>query len=185
EEYHRLGEQGFFDGRRVELINGEILEVSPQSHDHFWSIEGLRELLAEVFPRSGFWIRTQGPVEANEASEPEPDLAVIRGSFREATRHPSTALLAIEVAKTSQAIDKNTKADLYASAKIEDYWVLDLDRRELTVFRKPVQEAASPSGWRYTLTEVIAESGTVKPLAAGEATLKIADMLPPVEPPAP
>ncbi|MEM1186850.1 MAG: hypothetical protein AAGI53_17840, partial [Planctomycetota bacterium] len=47
EEYHRLGEQGFFDGRRVELINGEILEVSPQSHDHFWSIEGLRELLAE------------------------------------------------------------------------------------------------------------------------------------------
>jgi len=90
--------------------------------------------------------------------------------------------LAVEVSKTTQAFDKGVKADLYASAKIEDYWVLDLVRRELTLLRKPVEDGESKFGWRYAAMEVIGADGDVTPLAAPGATLKVADMLPPETP---
>ena len=181
QEYHRLGEQGWFNGRRVELIDGEIMEVSPQSHEHYWVIENLRQLLESSFG-GDFWIRTQGPITPSDHSEPEPDIAVVAGAFDTHLDHPSDALLAVEVSKTTRNFDKGVKADLYASAKIEDYWVLDLVRRELTLFRKPVEGAESKFGWRYAAMEVVGAGGVVSPLAAPGETFKVADMLPPETP---
>lgn len=179
EEYHRLGEQGWFNDRRVELIGGEIIEVSPQSEEHFYSIELIRRLMEEVFPKDAYWIRSQGPINASEVSEPEPDIAITQGMPQPNPAHPTTALLAIEVSKTTQSFDKNAKSSLYASAKIGEYWVLDLKRRELTLFRKPIEDLTSPFGWKYSLTEVVPESGHVSPLAASENSLAVSAMLPP------
>jgi len=156
-----------------------IVQVSPQSSEHWWAIQAVFELLCEAFGEP-YLIRSQAPVAVSDLSEPEPDVAVHAGSKDDyLLQHPTTALLAVEVSKSTQQFDKHTKADLYASAAIEDYWVLDLDRRELIVFRKPTQDSASHFCWKSMTTEVIKEQGVVSPLALPKVSLKVADMLPP------
>ncbi|TWT87122.1 hypothetical protein Mal64_26570 [Pseudobythopirellula maris] len=178
EEYHLLAEQGWFVDKRVELIDGEIIELSPQSEEHFFGIDNLRSLLEKAFGEA-YWVRSQASVAASEHSEPEPDVAVIEGPRRVMDDHPTTALLAVEVSKTTQSYDKGAKADLYASTGTHDYWVLDLVRRELVVHRQPTQNGESRFGWRYAQLTVIPETGEVSPLALPGATLRVAEMLPP------
>jgi len=178
EEYYRLAEQGWFRDQRVELIAGEIIVLSPQSHSHYSSIERVRRLLDAAFG-VGYWIRPQGPVARDEHTEPEPDLCVVQGSLEDFDDHPTASVLMMEINKTSLAYDTTTKAHLYASMGVPDYWVLDLQNRQLLVYRQPVEESEAPFGFRYAQVETIAADGQVSPLEKPDAKLAIADMLPP------
>lgn len=180
EEYYRLAELGFIPEKHVELIDGVICEVSPHSFDHYWSIEVVARLLEKHFGDS-YWVRRQGPCVHGDWSEPEPDITVARGSIEEFSDHPSTAVLAVEVSKTSLAFDKGRKASLYAAMEVPDYWVLDLNNRQLWVHRNPIADESVPFGHRYSDVTVISADGSIAPLEQPESAIAVAQMLPPIK----
>lgn len=174
-DYHRLGELGFFDGKRVQLIHGEIIVMSPMNSPHRTSVLLVEAALEAAFG-PGFTVPTQLPLAFAE-SEPEPDAAVIRGGPRDyAAGHPTTALLVVEVSDTTQRYDLTTKAELYASAAIADYWVLDVVNRVLHVLRDP--QPVTAGGHSYRSEAVLGPADTVAPLAAPGAAVRVADLLP-------
>lgn len=172
ETYYRLAEQGCFEGRRVQLIEGEIVEMSPQKHPHAAALELLKRALESTFVGS-WWIRDQLPLKLPNNSDPEPDLAVVPGSPRDYSDHPTAAKLVVEVADTTLAFDKGRKLRLYASAGIPEYWILDLAKRRLLVYRLPRPEERD-----FTQTLICGERDSIAPLAAPQGSIVIADVLP-------
>jgi Uma2 family endonuclease len=177
EQYSRMAEMGWFRGRRVELIEGEIVEMSPQHERHATGI-----LLADRALRPHFGdqysIRIQMPLRFTGPSDPEPDLAVVYGSPRDFTEHPSSALLIVEISDTTLAFDRGRKADLYARHGIEDYWLTNLVERQVEVRRGPMADAASPSGFRYASIEVFKAGARIAPLTMPAARVEVAALLP-------
>jgi len=180
EEYYRLYKAGWFQGQRVQLVDGEILVMSPQSFEHYWSIDAVSELLRNLFGKA-YWVRSQAPCPHGEWSEPEPDISVTKGSRDDFTDHPTTAILAVEVSKTSLLFDQGKKSHLYASMGVPDYWVLDLENRQLLVHRKPIADAGVPFGHRYEQRKTLAADSHISPLEKPAAKLAIAQMLPPLK----
>ena len=131
-EYERMAEAGIFEpGVRMELIDGEILDMAPQGTRHFTAIRLIEDALRAIFG-DGWDIRTQGPLAIDDRSEPEPDVALVRGAprdFRDA--HPDSASLVVEVADTSLGFDRLRKKRLYARTGIQEYWIVDLGAGQL------------------------------------------------------
>jgi len=176
-EYYEVAAAGLFDGRRVELIRGEIVEMSPQRSPHAGAIAMADELLRRVF-KKGFVIRVQMPLEIGKDSDPEPDLAVVRGTAREQARaHPSTAELVIEVAESSLDYDRTTKGSLYAEARIPEYWIVNLIDGVVEVYRNPIREARGVR-FSYSSMERVPIGKTIVPLAAPRARVKVRDLIP-------
>jgi Uma2 family endonuclease len=178
-EYERLIETGFFQpGDPVELIAGQLLVAEPQGSGHFAAIRAVQEALRAAFG-PGWEVRGQGPLALDEESEPEPDVAVVPGSFRDyATRHPSRPVLVVEVSESSLALDRAHKASLYARAGLADYWIVNLVDRVLEVYRDPGPDPSAPFGWRYRSAEALGAQASVSPLALPGVRLRIADLLP-------
>ena len=170
EAYYRLGDDGYFNGQRVELIDGEIVAMSPMTEPHFLGIYLVGEALRAVFG-AGFYVRQQGPLHAGVATDLEPDVAVLRvADPRSLAAAPTTAELVVEVSVSSLRHDTIRKPPLYAAAGVPEYWVLDLAHAQLIVFRDP-----GPGGYATRFVRTATE--TVAPLAvAGE--VRVADMLP-------
>lgn len=174
DEYERLVRTGAFaPDARVQLIQGEIIEVTPQSAAHATAVQRLQKALTPIFAK-GYHTRAQLPLALppDVHSEPEPDLAVVPGTiddYRDA--HPSTAALVVEVADTSLEFDRTRKAALYASAGIPEYWILNLVDRRLEIYR-------NPEGKVYRAHSTCAAEETAAPLAAPEARLRIGSLLP-------
>jgi Uma2 family endonuclease len=176
-EYHRMGELGWFHGQRVELIEGEVMVLSPQRFLHYSSTDRTAEVLRGAFG-PGFWVRVQAPLDLRAASEPEPDVSVVAGSREDYQAHPTTALLLVEVSDTTLANDRRRKGSLYASAGIADYWIVNLVERRLEVYRNPVPDASYPYGHRYAMVSSLTEADSVSPLAAPQVQIAVADLLP-------
>lgn len=176
EDYYAVYEAGVFEGRRVELIRGEIIEMSPMLSPHAVSIRLVSDLLSRKFGE-GFEVRPQMPMNLGRFDEPEPDVAVVDGSIRDyVDGHPTTARLVVEVAFTSLRFDRTTKMRLYAENKIEDYWIVNLKQRCLEVFRRSEEDSAG--GFLYTYTQTFAEDDSISPLALPDLQIKVSDMLP-------
>lgn len=178
DEYHRMGEMGFFEGQRVQLIQGEVIHMSPQKSPHANGIGKVQYRLLDIFPAADYWVRVQMPLNLSEHSEPEPDVAVVAGRPGDASEHPRSALLVVEVSDTTLQLDRQRKAPLYAAAGVADYWVLNIPQRQLEVFRKLVDDPDAPLGHRYDEQRVLSPGDEVSPLAAGEHVIKVADLLP-------
>jgi Uma2 family endonuclease len=176
EEYDRLYSLGFFNGKRVELIRGEVFEMSKQGWPHVVGCRKIAAFLATAFAGVG-WLSEQRPFDAGD-SEPVPDAAVIPGKFEDYTGHPTTALLIVEVADSTLAYDTTTKAELYATAGVEEYWVLDVTGRQLTVFRDPQPLPAPLGAVAYQNRLTLSPADTVSPLRAPNVTVAVADLLP-------
>jgi Uma2 family endonuclease len=178
EEYYRLAEQGWFQNQRVELIDGEIIQLSPPSPPHSVAVELVSDVLRKIF-LEGYSLRHQTSVVHGNYSQPEPDFAVVRGNIRDyVNEHPKTAVLIVEVSRTSLAYDKNRKLHLYASMGVPEYWILDLNSRRLLVYREPVAEASAPFGFSYATAMTLSEAETVSPLEKPNAPISVAAMLP-------
>ena len=173
-EYHALGDLGLFNGRRVELINGEIFEMSPKGWPHVVGCRKTAEILEKAFAGIG-WVARQEPLRIIE-SEPEPDVSVHQGRFEDYADHPTTALMIVEVGDTSFDHDTTTKAELYATAGIADYWVLDVVSSRLFVFRDPTPIVAGGTAYRTHLA--FASNDSVAPLSAPSYSVRVADLLP-------
>ncbi len=176
EQYHRLGELGLFDGKRVELVRGEIVEMSPINWPHVVGTSKVGDALRATFASVGRVIE-QGPHPMAD-SDPIPDVRVVPGQFADYTDHPQTALIVVEVADTTLAYDTTTKAELYATAGIADYWVLDLNGRQLHVFRDPQPLPAALNAVAYRTHDTFGPADSVAPLAAPSASILVADLLP-------
>jgi Uma2 family endonuclease len=146
DDYHRMAADGLFsEDDRVELIEGEIVEMTPVGPRHAGSVRRLDALFtAELGPR--VLVDTQNPIELGGWSEPEPDLALLvpQDDFY-ASRTPTSddVFLLVEVADSSAGYDRQVKAPLYARAGIAEYWLLDLPAGLLEVHRRP-----GPAGYR-------------------------------------
>jgi Uma2 family endonuclease len=172
DEYERLAGTGFFaSGQRAELVEGVIYEMSPQKGRHAAGIRGVEEALRTAF-RQGHDVRVQLPLALDPDSEPEPDVAVVLGSWRDyPDTHPTTAVLIVEVSDSSSFHDRERKRALYARAGVPEYWILDLSEDRLEVYRD-----LGESGYE---TRLLLKSGdSLTPLASPGATVAVADILP-------
>lgn len=177
EEYYRLAEQGWFQNQRVELIDGEIIQLSPPSPPHSFSSDEIRDIFQSIFG-DGYWVRMQLPLSCGDFSEPEPDVSVVRGSRKDFQKaHPKSAVLVVEVSRTSLDYDKNTKPQLYAAMGVPEYWVLDLVHRQLIVHRQPVRDESN-SDSRYGSVTVLNEEDTVAPLEKPTVSIAVGAMFP-------
>lgn len=172
EEYERLVEQGFFHpDERIELVEGAIYEMPPQTSFHALGVRAVDMALRPIFTE-GYDVRSQLPLALGLQSEPEPDVSVVQGSWEDyADSHPTSAVLVVEVADSSLLHDRKRKAGLYARAGIQEYWILNTVKRCLEVFRNPLDGV-------YKVRLVLRESDSVSPLARPEATIPVGSLLP-------
>jgi Uma2 family endonuclease len=180
EEYYKLGELGFFEGKRVELIHGEIVEMSPIHRPHAIATGLVSDAMKIAFA-AGHFVETQQPFAVpgvNPGSEPQPDVAVIPGVRRDYPNHPDRAAILVEVADTTLRYDTITKAELYAAAGVTDYWVLDIKGRLLHVFREPVPQPAGLGSNAFKKRVTLSATDSISPLAAPNASIRVADRLP-------
>jgi len=137
-EYDRLVELGVFEDEPIELLEGVLVEMSPEGASHAWVIQELVQAFSGKLA-ANLRLRVGNPLAASKWSEPEPDLAIVPvGDYRRA--HPGTAILLIEVARTSRRKDLGVKAAIYAAAGVPEYWVFDLDRAVVHRHRLPTSD---------------------------------------------
>ncbi len=177
DEFHMLGDLGVFEGRRAMLIDGVILEEGPMNPPHAIAATKTEEAIRDVVARTQH-VRVQKPLVLGQRTDPEPDVAIVAGRPGDYTSHPTTALLVIEVADSSLRIDTGEKLVLYAAGGIADYWVLDVNARQLLVFRDPAPDPSSPTGHAYATRLTFGPADRVTPLAAPHASVAVADLLP-------
>jgi Uma2 family endonuclease len=176
-QYFRLAELGFFAGKRVERIRGEIVETSPINWPHVVGCRKTGHALEVAFAGVGWVSRYEQSISLAD-SDPEPDVMVVAGRFEDYSDHPTTALLIVEVSDTTLDHDVTVKAEVYAEAGLPEYWVLDLNARQLIVFRDPAPLAAGLGATAYATRLTLNPADTVSPLAAPGATITVGDLLP-------
>ncbi|MGI9035169.1 MAG: Uma2 family endonuclease [Pyrinomonadaceae bacterium] len=177
-EYYRMAELGFFDGKRVELIGGEIIEMSPMKTAPATAVRLVIEVLRGVFAK-GFIVDSQLPMNFGKTDEPEPDVAIVEGKTRDfAESHPKIAALIIEISDTTLNYERNRKASLYAKNKIQDYWIVNLKDRHLEIYRRPMKDKNAFYNFSYGEIQILTEKDSVAPLIKPDAEIKVADLLP-------
>lgn len=175
-DYYKAADAGLFEGRHVQLIQGEIVEIAPMGSMHATAIQLVMQSLSLIF-QQGFVVRTQLPLNFSSKSEPEPDISVVKGTTRDyATAHPHSAVLIVEIADSTLNFDRNLKSRLYAEFGVEDYWIVNLRRRCVEVHRSPVNDLEL--GWVYSETRSYGENESISPIAAPESSIAVSDILP-------
>lgn len=188
EQYHRMNEVGILpDGSPIELIDGVLVLKDrrdaggdPMTHGprHASVVQILRSILEPLVRSHGCHVRTQAPVTLPPNSEPEPDLAVVRGTLQDyLSRHPGPedVLLVVEIAFSSLSRDRMIKARLYAGAGCPAYWIVNLGSRQVEAYHDPVVAES-----RYDRVEIF-DRGAMIPLPlldAGAVDVPIAEFLP-------
>lgn len=166
EEFERIGKAGIFrQGARLELIEGEIFEMSPIGSPHAACVNFLSRLLNRLFGDNHI-VAPQNPVRLNDTSEPQPDICLLRWRddfYRDAHPGPADVLLLIEVADTTVLTDRSVKVPLYARAGIAETWLVNIPEERIEIY-------SDPAGDAYQRTEVFgrdaeARSHTVEGLA--------------------
>jgi len=177
--YERLVKRGAFGpDDRVELLDGLLVAREPQGSRHAVVVDLVRVALERAFGR-GYYVRDDKPLALDDSSEPEPDAVVVRGRPRDfLDAHPAAALLVVEVAETSLAVDRLRKGGLYARAAIPDYWIVNLVDEVLEVYRQPVRAPSRRHEWKYGSVRLLKRNAVVSPLAAPRARIRVADLLP-------
>lgn len=169
-DYDRMIEAGVFDrgrGRRLEFIRGEIREMNPIGSPHEEIVDRLAAWSFDSLPRGTIRVRVQNSIGLpGLESAPEPDLAwVVQRDYSRGRPTAEDVLLVIEVAETSLAYDTGEKAELYASAGIADYWVVDVASQAIEVHREP-------AGGRYRSLKTHTGDEEVRPLAMPDVVLR-------------
>lgn len=146
DEYHRMAEAGILaEDDRVELIEGEIVEMSPIGSRHAACVKRMTSLFYRQVGQKAI-VSVQDPIRLTERSEPQPDLALLRlrpDFYAKAHPGPEDILLVVEVAETSPDYDRTVKLPLYAQARIPEVWLVDLAGEGVEVYRTP-----TPQGYR-------------------------------------
>ena len=174
ERYDRAVETGVFtEDDNVELLGGEVVTKTTQNSAHRTATLLVSQALRPIFGANVF-VQEEKPVGLSDRSEPEPDVAVIRGEIRDYVADhpgPDALLLLVEVADTSLRRDRTTKAALYAEAGVAEYWIVNLQSQALEVHRDPAVGT-------YRTKTTHERGGAVSPVNAPGASVAVADLLP-------
>jgi Uma2 family endonuclease len=172
-DYHRMGETGILRAdERVELIDGEILKMTPIGRAHSMHVRRLIDQLTDKY-RSVALIDIQNPVRLSEMTEPQPDAMLLRRRddyYAPGVPEPSDVLLLIEVADSSLAYDRDVKVPLYAKAGICEVWILDVETKVLTAYR-------DPSTGGYRTAQNFRRGDVITPIAFPDRPVVLADLL--------
>jgi Uma2 family endonuclease len=145
-QYHQMSEAGIFsENDKVELINGEIIEMSPIGRRHAACVDRINRLFSNILGIKVI-VRVQNPIILNNLSEPEPDIALLqpRADFYESGHpQPQDIFLLIEVADSSLEYDRDVKIPLYASSGITEVWLVDIYEQVIIVYRYPSENGYS------------------------------------------
>jgi len=170
-EYERLAAEGFFDDEKVELLFGVVVEMTPVDSTHVAAVYHVRRTIERgVSDRA--MVLSQSPFAASDESEPEPDVFVVPSGdlWRQ---HPTSALLVVEVARSSLRRDRGAKALLYASCEVDEYWIVDVDGGVVEIYRDRHEGT-----WRSKSTHARGE--TVAMRAFPDVQVEVAEILPPL-----
>jgi Uma2 family endonuclease len=177
-QYRKLGETGCFNGLKTMLIRGEVYTMVFPNPPHDVALGLTDDWLRKVVP-PGYHVRNQMGFDIGTNNDPGPDLAVVPGDRRDySTKTATTAILIIEVAESSLDMDTTTKAELYATANVPDYWVIDLVNRQIIVFRDPAPLPAGLGATAYQNRQTFGPADSVSPLHVPTASVRVADLLP-------
>lgn len=176
EECRQLTQNGLLSPGRYELIEGEILEKMGQGRIHIFVVGRIIAILSAIFGGDSIQSQAQIGIGAVDPhNDPEPDVAVLQGTLHDyLNREPDPAtevLLVVEVSHTTLHGDTTTKARLYSTHGIPEYWVVAIPHNELIVYRQP-----TPNGYAHIQNYRLTDS--VAPLSAPTATIQIASLLP-------
>jgi Uma2 family endonuclease len=167
-EYDQLVSLGAFRDERIELLEGELVAMSPIGASHSLTVRRLTHLLVLAFEGRAE-VSCQCPFAALELSEPQPDFAVIPlGKY--VADHPSEAYLIIEVAESSLALDRGKKLRLYASCAVPEYWVVNLPERCIEVY-------TGPSPGAYARCERYEHGQSIRLSGFPDVSFAVADVL--------
>ena len=173
DEYHRMAEAGVFhEDARVELLDGQIVEMTPIGPRHAVCVDRLNGRLSRLVGDSAI-VRVQSPVVLGQRAEPEPDVTLLRPPFeryQEAHPGPAEIMLVIEVADTSVEHDRSVKIPLYARAGVPEVWLVNLPADRIEVYR-------DPAGGSYAEVTSVSGGETLTPLEVPSATLSVDGIL--------
>ncbi len=169
-DYYRLAEAGILgEDDRVELLEGQLVDISPIGPRHALLIDVLNRLLLTAVGERA-WLRVRNPIVLDDASEPQPDLALVRlpwSGYPDAHPRPSDIILLVEVADSSLDLDRGAKLELYARACIREFWVVDLTTNNVLVHR-------NPNEGEYGSIASIDMSGALRVEALPDVTISVA-----------
>jgi Uma2 family endonuclease len=176
-EYHRMAKAGILhEDDRVELIDGDIVQMTPIGRRHAACVAELTRLLVPALgERALLW--PQNPITLSDDTEPQPDIVLLRpraDRYLLDDAHPEDVLLLVEVADTSQRYDRRVKLPRYGRAGVPEVWIIDLPGEVIEVCRRPTRH-------RYAHIERVGRGGTVSPAAFPAIVLSVDTilMLPP------
>lgn len=171
-KYENMVSKGIFHPEeRLELLEGEIISMTPQGSVHATAVRLVEDTLRKAFLK-GYDVRVQMPLALDIFSEPEPDIAVVTGSPRDyRDMHPSTAILIVEVADTSLSYDRSRKKKKYAENNIPEYWIINLIDICLEVYRNPVQAD-------YQFHTTLRPTEIISPLAKPQTSITVSELFP-------
>ena len=172
DEYYRMGEVGLIAAdERVELIEGEVIDMTPIGSDHAGLVIRLTRLLAKAMTDKAM-LSVQNPVRLSNRSEPEPDFAVLKfreDDYRNQLPTPADTLLIVEVSNTSERFDREIKLPLYAAHGILEVWIISIEKKSLSVYR-------SPTGDHYQHEQTSSTPGLVALSALPEVSVDLSTL---------
>jgi Uma2 family endonuclease len=174
-EYYDMTEVGILKpDEKTELIEGEVVLMAAKDPPHVTSTKLIVSCFEELFKGKAL-VRSQDPIRLLPKSEPEPDVALVKGTDprQYADQHPTAreTFLIVEVADATLSQDLGKKATMYARSKILDYWVVDVNSQKFFVHRHPTQG-------KYPIIEVLTVEDAIAPLAFPDITIAIREFFP-------
>ncbi len=173
EEYHYFIEQGVFKPEeRIELWEGEFVEMSPIGKRHASIVDFLVERLIETSQRR-YIVRSQSPIVLSDFSEPQPDVCLLERSddfYRQVNATAKNVLLAIEVADTTIRYDRDIKFPRYAANGIKEVWLIDLENERVEIHNEPTE-------FGYSLVKILHRGQTAESNIFPEIKITIEDIL--------
>lgn len=171
-EFHQMAIAGLLDETdRVELIEGEMIDMAPIGSRHAFIVNRLSQALAAGGAKGQYLVSTQNPVCLGDRSEPQPDIALLRnGNYMDALPTAADVLLIVEVSDTTLEYDRDVKLALYARHAIAEVWLLDVNARELTVYREPAEG-------QYRLIRKPTAAEAVSPMLVPGVALRLAEVM--------
>ena len=169
EEFFKMGELGLFKDQRVELIDGEVIVLPPQGYKHSGEIALLNERLRDALvARAVVWVQSPLILDSVGKAYVEPDISLLRPpseQYRQRFVTPADVVLVIEVSVSTLETDRLEKLELYAKNGIPEYWIVNVEMRQLEVYREP-------EGKIYRVKLTLREDQSIAPLEFPDAEIR-------------
>ena len=170
-EFFQMGKFGILkEGARIELLDGDLIEMSPSSPEHSFAVSGLHTYFAQKLA-GRVYITSQNPIVVSDVNVPQPDIVIAKWSKDYANRHPGLAdiELIVEVASTSLAYDRGAKRSLYAQHGVVEYWILNLNDGI-------VERYLYPKDGQYTRFEKLDMASSLSPMAFPDVAVDLKEV---------